>query len=91
MQRRIPFTHMAFATAVGVFGGVYIYRPYFEPQQKSSAQQNRDGPQNPSQLEESGSPVSVNPGEAEVGGGAVSVARGLSHTQNRTDIKASAD
>ncbi|XP_067246008.1 protein PIGBOS1 [Chanodichthys erythropterus] len=28
--RRIPFNQIAFATLVGVVGGVYIYRPVFE-------------------------------------------------------------
>ncbi|XP_046721118.1 protein PIGBOS1 [Silurus meridionalis] len=28
--RRIPFNQIAFATLVGVGGGIYIYRPMFE-------------------------------------------------------------
>ncbi|XP_039994632.1 protein PIGBOS1 [Xiphias gladius] len=39
-RRRIPFTQMAFATLLGVAGGLYIYRPYFEPVPKSSGRQN---------------------------------------------------
>lgn len=33
-RRRIPFTQMALATVLGVAGGVYIYKPFFEPRQK---------------------------------------------------------
>ncbi|GAA6227824.1 protein PIGBOS1 [Lates japonicus] len=44
LRRRIPFTQMAFATLLGVAGGVYIYRPYFEPVLKSSGQQDQDVP-----------------------------------------------
>uniref|UniRef100_A0AAQ5ZRN4 Protein PIGBOS1 n=1 Tax=Amphiprion ocellaris TaxID=80972 RepID=A0AAQ5ZRN4_AMPOC len=29
-RRRMPFTQLAFATVLGVAGGFYIYRPYFE-------------------------------------------------------------
>ncbi|XP_038558120.1 protein PIGBOS1 [Micropterus salmoides] len=43
-RRRIPFTQMAFATLLGVAGGIYIYRPYFEPVLKTSGQQNQDVP-----------------------------------------------
>jgi len=32
LGRRIPFNQVAFATVIGVAGGVYIYRPYFEGQ-----------------------------------------------------------
>ncbi|XP_073689006.1 protein PIGBOS1 [Garra rufa] len=32
--RRIPFNQIAFATLLGVVGGVYIYRPVFEPPRK---------------------------------------------------------
>ncbi|XP_060895023.1 protein PIGBOS1 [Labrus mixtus] len=41
-HRRIPFTQLAFATLLGVAGGVYIYRPYFEL--KPSGQKNQDVP-----------------------------------------------
>ncbi|XP_065139770.1 protein PIGBOS1 [Paramisgurnus dabryanus] len=30
MFRRIPFHQIAFATLVGVAGGVYVYKPMFE-------------------------------------------------------------
>ncbi|XP_055029764.1 protein PIGBOS1 [Misgurnus anguillicaudatus] len=30
MFRRIPFHQIAFATLVGVVGGVYVYKPMFE-------------------------------------------------------------
>ncbi|CAJ1049172.1 protein PIGBOS1 isoform X1 [Xyrichtys novacula] len=43
-RRRIPFTQMAFATLLGVAGGVYIYRPFFEPLLKSPGQENQDKP-----------------------------------------------
>ncbi|XP_056621717.1 protein PIGBOS1 [Triplophysa dalaica] len=32
--RRIPFHQIAVATLVGVMGGVYVYRPMFEPPKK---------------------------------------------------------
>ncbi|XP_021441938.2 protein PIGBOS1 [Oncorhynchus mykiss] len=35
-RRRIPFAQIAFATVLGVAGGVYIYRPIFEPQHNNS-------------------------------------------------------
>uniref|UniRef100_A0AAR2KD11 Protein PIGBOS1 n=1 Tax=Pygocentrus nattereri TaxID=42514 RepID=A0AAR2KD11_PYGNA len=34
LPRRIPFNQIAFATLVGVGGGIYIYRPMFEPPRK---------------------------------------------------------
>jgi len=34
LRRRIPFNQVAFATVLGVAGGVYIYRPYFEAKQR---------------------------------------------------------
>ncbi|XP_074522367.1 protein PIGBOS1 [Halichoeres trimaculatus] len=43
-RRRIPFTQVAFATLLGVAGGVYIYRPSFEPVLKNSGQKNQDEP-----------------------------------------------
>lgn len=44
LRQRIHFTQIAFATLLGVGGGIYIYRPYFEPAQKISGQQNQDVP-----------------------------------------------
>uniref|UniRef100_A0AAQ4P1D8 Protein PIGBOS1 n=1 Tax=Gasterosteus aculeatus aculeatus TaxID=481459 RepID=A0AAQ4P1D8_GASAC len=38
----LPFSQIAVATLLGIAGGYYIYRPYFEPVQKSSDQQNQD-------------------------------------------------
>ena len=44
-RRRLPFTQIAFATLLGVAGGFYIYRPYFEPVVRpSEQQQNQDVP-----------------------------------------------
>ncbi|XP_071344445.1 protein PIGBOS1 [Trachinotus anak] len=43
-RRRVPFTQIAFATLLGVAGGMYIYRPYFEPVPKNSGQQNQGMP-----------------------------------------------
>ncbi|XP_054466661.1 protein PIGBOS1 [Anoplopoma fimbria] len=43
-RRRMPFTQIALATVLGVAGGIYIYRPYFEPVLKPSGQQNLDVP-----------------------------------------------
>ncbi|XP_058485520.1 protein PIGBOS1 [Solea solea] len=44
-RRRIPFTQMAFAVLLGVTGGFYIYKPYFESDTKTSAQQNLRSPE----------------------------------------------
>ncbi|XP_059212362.1 protein PIGBOS1 [Centropristis striata] len=41
-RRRIPFSQMALATFLGVAGGVYIYRPWFEPELKTQTQQNQE-------------------------------------------------
>ncbi|XP_069030039.1 protein PIGBOS1 [Embiotoca jacksoni] len=43
-RRRLSFTQLAFATVLGVAGGIYIYRPYFEPVLKTPEQQNQDVP-----------------------------------------------
>ncbi|XP_037648267.1 protein PIGBOS1 isoform X2 [Sebastes umbrosus] len=43
-RRRIPFSQIALATVLGVAGGIYIYKPYFEPGLKTSGQQNQDVP-----------------------------------------------
>lgn len=43
-RQRIPFTQIAFATVLGVGGGIYIYKPCFEEQLKPSGQQNQDVP-----------------------------------------------
>ncbi|XP_051725921.1 protein PIGBOS1 [Ctenopharyngodon idella] len=40
--RRIPFNQIAFATLVGVVGGVYIYRPVFEPPRKPPTAPDQD-------------------------------------------------
>lgn len=42
LRRRMPFRHVAFATLLGVGGGIYIYRPYFDLQMKTSEQQKED-------------------------------------------------
>ncbi|XP_062274673.1 protein PIGBOS1 [Scomber scombrus] len=39
---RIPFSQIALATVLGVGGGIYIYRPCFDPKLKTSEQQNQD-------------------------------------------------
>nr|XP_046242119.1 protein PIGBOS1 [Scatophagus argus] len=45
MFRRIPLTQMVFVTLLGVGGGIYIYKPYFEPVlQTPDRQQNQDVP-----------------------------------------------
>ncbi|XP_041842558.1 protein PIGBOS1 [Melanotaenia boesemani] len=41
-RRRLSFTDLALAAILGVAGGFYIYRPYFEPGLKTSVQQNQD-------------------------------------------------
>lgn len=33
-RRRIPFNEIAVATLVGVVGGIYVYKPMFEPPKK---------------------------------------------------------
>lgn len=40
--RRIPFHQIAFATLVGVVGGVYIYRPIFEAPRKPPSAPDQD-------------------------------------------------
>ncbi|XP_030622684.1 protein PIGBOS1 [Chanos chanos] len=35
--RRIPFNQIAFATLVGVVGGIYVYKPFFEPPTSTSS------------------------------------------------------
>ncbi|XP_051236279.1 protein PIGBOS1 [Dicentrarchus labrax] len=50
-RRRIPFSQIAFVTLLGVVGGIYIYRPYFDTALKTSAQQNV--PKKPSETDNS--------------------------------------
>ncbi|XP_067275920.1 protein PIGBOS1 [Pseudorasbora parva] len=40
--RRVPFNQIAFATLVGVVGGVYIYRPIFMPARKPLSAPDQD-------------------------------------------------
>lgn len=40
--RRIPFNQIAFATLVGVVGGLYIYRPIFETPRKPPTAPDHD-------------------------------------------------
>ncbi|KAF1392891.1 hypothetical protein PFLUV_G00032740 [Perca fluviatilis] len=49
-RRRVPFSQIALATLLGVAGGIYIYRPYFEPVQ-TSRQQNQDVPKKPNETD----------------------------------------
>ncbi|XP_053534171.1 protein PIGBOS1 [Ictalurus punctatus] len=39
--KRIPFNQIAFATLVGVGGGIYIYRPMFEPPRRNKSAENK--------------------------------------------------
>ncbi|XP_066540974.1 protein PIGBOS1 [Hoplias malabaricus] len=42
LPRRIPFNQIAFATLLGVAGGVYIYKPMFElPRQPESVKKTQ--------------------------------------------------
>ncbi|XP_042265489.1 protein PIGBOS1 [Thunnus albacares] len=50
-RRRIPFTQIAFATILGVGGGIYIYKPCFEPELKTSGQKNQDVPKKQNETE----------------------------------------
>ncbi|XP_036950242.1 protein PIGBOS1 [Acanthopagrus latus] len=50
-RRSIPFTQMVFVTLLGFGGGIYIYRPYFDPMLKSSGQQNQDVPKKQSETD----------------------------------------
>ncbi|XP_021167724.2 protein PIGBOS1 [Fundulus heteroclitus] len=43
-RRRMPFSQLALAAALGVAGGIYIYRPYFEARPKASEPQHQDVP-----------------------------------------------
>ncbi|XP_058244388.1 protein PIGBOS1 [Hemibagrus wyckioides] len=45
-SRRIPFNQIAFATVLGVGGGIYIYRPMFEPQRRKTSAGNEAGTEN---------------------------------------------
>ncbi|XP_035483374.2 protein PIGBOS1 [Scophthalmus maximus] len=44
LRRKIPFSQIAFVTLLGVAGGIYIYRPYFDPVLKISGQKNQGEP-----------------------------------------------
>ncbi|XP_050991466.1 protein PIGBOS1 [Labeo rohita] len=48
--RRIPFNQVAFATLLGVVGGVYIYRPIFEPPRKPPIAPDQDLKPDPEEL-----------------------------------------
>ncbi|XP_014267502.1 protein PIGBOS1 [Maylandia zebra] len=50
-RRRLPFTQLAFATMLGVAGGIYIYRPYFETVPKTSGEQIQDKPKKENELD----------------------------------------
>ncbi len=41
-RRRVPFNQIAVATLAGVLGGVYIYRPMFEPPRKPPSAPDQD-------------------------------------------------
>ncbi|XP_047678266.1 protein PIGBOS1 [Tachysurus vachellii] len=47
--RRIPFNQIAFATVVGVGGGIYIYRPMFEHHSKNTSEENKTQTENKGQ------------------------------------------
>lgn len=59
---------MAFATVLGVAGGVYIYKPYFVPMH-NPGQQSQDAPetQTPSE-DKKNSPGPVSPGQTKASG-----------------------
>lgn len=50
-RRRLPFTQLAFATMLGVAGGIYIYRPYLETVPKTSGEQIQDKPKKENELD----------------------------------------
>ncbi|XP_037551992.1 protein PIGBOS1-like [Nematolebias whitei] len=41
---RLTFPQMACATVLGIAGGFYIYKPYFDQSVKNLGQQNQDAP-----------------------------------------------
>ncbi|XP_058607193.1 protein PIGBOS1 [Onychostoma macrolepis] len=41
-RRRIPFNQIGVATLVGVVGGVYIYKPIFDPPRKPPSAPDQD-------------------------------------------------
>ncbi|XP_054892793.1 protein PIGBOS1 [Poeciliopsis prolifica] len=43
-RQRMPFSQLLLAAVLGVAGGFYIYRPYFESQPKGLEHQNQDVP-----------------------------------------------
>lgn len=59
---------MAFATLLGVFGGIYIYRPYFEPVPKNSGQQNPDVPKEQNETDWNNSTLPQNTSRTEARG-----------------------
>ncbi|XP_019126039.1 protein PIGBOS1 [Larimichthys crocea] len=50
-RRRIPFSQMAFVTLLGVCGGIYIYKPYFE--QHTAGQQKQHVPKKDNETDNS--------------------------------------
>lgn len=50
-RKRLPFTQLAFVTMLGVAGGIYIYRPYFETVPKTSGEQIQDKPKKENELD----------------------------------------
>ncbi|KAM7406162.1 hypothetical protein PAMP_000559 [Pampus punctatissimus] len=50
-RQRIPLTQIVFATVLGFCGGIYIYKPCFQPELKPSGQQNQDVPKEQNKTE----------------------------------------
>ncbi|XP_053720487.1 protein PIGBOS1 [Synchiropus splendidus] len=44
IRHRMPFAQLLVATVVGITGGLYIYRPFFEPAPTTSEQPKQDVP-----------------------------------------------
>ncbi|XP_068168057.1 protein PIGBOS1 [Antennarius striatus] len=55
LRSRIPFSQVVFATLLGVCGGVYIYTPFFVPEQKTSGQEIHDTQKTQSESDNSSS------------------------------------
>ncbi|XP_015254851.1 protein PIGBOS1 [Cyprinodon tularosa] len=50
-RQRLPFSQLFLAAALGVAGGIYIYRPYYESRLKAFEQQNKDVPKKGNEMD----------------------------------------
>ncbi|XP_047219612.1 protein PIGBOS1 [Girardinichthys multiradiatus] len=67
-RRRLPFSQLILAAVLGVAGGIYIYRPYFESRPKAFEQQNQDVPKKGNETDRSRSPLPGSTSQTEQSG-----------------------